>query len=93
MSEDLYPPMKWQWVIGNWTGDQAKSVIDHANAGISYFVLRDDSVRGSNKVMAAFRRPRDSPVPEHLQIATEDMARKLDRRYNDRHPTLPKIGS
>lgn len=30
----------YDWVIGTWLGDQARSVLDHANAGIGYFILK-----------------------------------------------------
>jgi len=86
--ENANPPMPWQWVIGKWTGDLASSVINHANAGITYFSLDQGRQGNQPYIMAAFRRVKDSPVPEHLSIADEHIARKLDRRLEERHPYL-----
>jgi len=69
--EDYLPPMLCKWVIGRWSGKQAKSVEDHAAAGLTYFII-DASGRGEGReVVAAFRRACDSPVPEHLEVITD----------------------
>jgi hypothetical protein len=63
--------MKSEWVIGQFTGEQANSVDAHANAGMGYFII-DTAGRGVNRtVVAAFRRVCDSPTPAHLQKVTD----------------------
>lgn len=76
-------PMPVQWVVGTWTGDLGKSVKAHANAGITYFTIREDAT----SITAAFRRPMNSPVPDHLEVAPPSMSAKLEQRLNERHPT------
>jgi len=62
--ENAVAPMGVSWVIGNFEGDMAKSVVAHTNAGAGYIVI-DKPTRGN--VIAAFRMANDSPIPDHLQ--------------------------
>jgi hypothetical protein len=58
--------MRAVWVVGNFEGRQARSVMDQAGSGICYFIL--ESSEGRNPTcIAAFRRPCDSPIPEYLE--------------------------
>lgn len=76
--------IKSEWVIGTYTGDRAKSVKAHADAGMGYFI-RSESGRGTAyEVEAAFLRATDSPLPEHLVKANFGQAQKLDRLRNER---------
>jgi hypothetical protein len=66
-----------EWVIGHFTGDQAKSVKAHADAGIGYFI-RNEMGRGmAYEVEAAFRRSTALPLPEYLQRATREQSKRL----------------
>ncbi len=76
--------MKYEWVIGLFTGERAKSVRAHADVGLGYFV-RQESGRGADySVEAAFRRVCDTPLPEHLERATAQQAERLDALYQQR---------
>lgn len=67
------------WVIGRFKGDRAKSVKQHADAGLGYFI-REEGGRGTvYEVEAAFRWPVVGPLPHHLQECTIDQSMKLDR--------------
>jgi|SRR5579884_329894 len=77
--------MECEWVIGVYKGDRAKSVRSHADAGIGYFIREERGKATSYEVEAAFRRPIDGPRPDHLLLATEYQAEKLDEQYQQRH--------
>lgn len=76
MRSDVYPPMMAEWVVGVFEGQQAKSVIDHADAGLTYIVLERGGNKFNPQCTAAFRRAMDSPLPAHL-IAVKD-PKKID---------------
>lgn len=64
--------MQTEWVVGRYKGDRAKSVLAHANEGIGYIILDTTQTRGASlEVVAAFRRPKDSPRPEHLELVVD----------------------
>lgn len=75
--KDSYPPMQYDWVVGRFKGDKAKNVINHAGAGLGYFILDTLGVGQSQTVIAAFRRACDSPIPEHLELVTD--SKKIDK--------------
>lgn len=79
--------MEVQWVIGVYTGERAKSVKAHADAGIGYFIREEGGKGAQYRVIAAFKRPMDSPIPPHLDKATPSVATALDRLHDQRHPT------
>jgi hypothetical protein len=82
---DAYPPMSAEWVVGRYTGERAKSVMDHANAGIGYFILQQGGKGTGMWCLAAFVRPLDSPTPEHLTRVTDrSQLAKLEARRNAR---------
>lgn len=74
---DSYPAIKYDWVVGRFKGDRAKSVINHTGAGMAYFVLDTIGVGQSQTVIAAFRKACDSPIPEHLELVTD--IRKIEK--------------
>lgn len=83
MAEDV---MMCEWVIGRYIGEQAKSVIAHANAGSGYFLLDQGKQGVQQTCLAAFRRAMDSPVPDHLdRVVDPFMVKKLNDRYEQRH--------
>lgn len=59
-----------EWVVGRFTGEQAKSVMAHANAGIGYKIIQKGPA-GNSYVLAAFRRPCGLPLPDHLTRVTD----------------------
>lgn len=63
-------PMPAEWVLAHYTGLQAKDVLALANSGVKYYVLRTPE-SGQGWCEVAFRRPTDSPCPEHLQKITD----------------------
>lgn len=78
--------MTFTWVIGTFRGARAISVKQHADAGIGYFVREENNGRGNTyEVEAAYRRPNDSPVPEHLIVADAYQIQKLEALYEARH--------
>jgi len=64
MSEAM--PVKGSWVVGSFEGEQAKRVVDHADAGVGYIILERAGSKVHPAVLAAFRRAEDSPIPVHL---------------------------
>src|SRR5579871_6729442 len=77
--------MQWEWVVGVYGGDRAKSVRSHADAGIGYFIREVRGKATNYEVEAAFRRPIDGPRPDHLLLATDYQVEKLDEQYQQRH--------
>lgn len=72
------------WVIGRFTGDRAKSVKEHADAGSGYFI-REAGGRGMNyEVTAAFRIANDRPLPEYLQMCTREQSLRLEEKMRQR---------
>lgn len=59
-----------EWVLGQFTGDYAKSVLAHAAASISYKIVQQGKDR-QVWVIAAFRRPTNTPLPPHLTRVTD----------------------
>ena len=66
-------PMQCEWVVGTYESERAKSVLRHAEAGIGYIILESVGRGNSQTIVAAFRRPMDSPLPAHL-TAVKDPA-------------------
>ena len=59
-----------EWVIANYTGERAKNVL--ALCGVTGYLLIEDRSVGSRKdILVAFRRPIDSPTPEHMQVVND----------------------
>ena len=58
--------VEFEWVVGKFSGAQAKSVHAHADAGIGYIVLDHGGRGDGTSVLAAFRRPSDSVIPPYL---------------------------
>jgi hypothetical protein len=78
-------PIEMEWVIGCYYGDQARSKKALADNGVAYFV-RSEQGRGDNyEIEVAFLRPTDTPRPEHLLLADNSQARKLNALYDQRH--------
>ena len=61
--------MKFDWCIGVFKGDQAGSILGLANEGVGYFIRKSTGSGKALEVEAAFRRARDSAVPDHLTVA------------------------
>jgi len=76
----------WEWVIGHYSGEQARSKKAHADIGIGYYVRSEQGKSAMNyHIEVAFRRIIDGPRPEHLILAVGEQVKKLDRLYNQRH--------
>lgn len=77
--------MQTEWCIGRAIGDRAKSIIEHANAGIGYFILEQGRQGNQATCLYAFRRAVDGPTPESLtKVIDFAMIRKLDARADSR---------
>lgn len=76
--------MKIEWVIGVYTGERAKSVKEHADAGIGYFIQKEEGRGVTYTVYAAFRRAVETLRPDHLELATPAQVEKLEKLYNAR---------
>lgn len=93
--------MTYEWTIGTYTDERAKSVIAHADAGIGYFIQNRGGAGKAFTVTAAFRRPQDSILPDNCIVANYSQVIKLDRMFdsrqggsNKRHSTFsPGIAS
>lgn len=77
--------MQYQWVIGAYTGEQAKHVRSLADSGIGYFFQRSAGVGPNYTVMAAFRAPANQLLPEHLELASPQQVDKLEQLWIARH--------
>lgn len=78
--------MRTEWVTGYYIGERAKSIIEHANAGIGYFIIQQGRQGNQATCLAAFQRATDSPVPEHLDVVRDArMIAKLDKRHEQRN--------
>lgn len=83
--------MKATWYTGRALGDRAKSIIDHANAGIGYFIIEQGKQGNQQTCLYAFLRADDSPAPEHLTKVTDRfMLKKLNDRDAARHGTIKR---
>ena len=77
-SENAMPAMQAEWVMAQYSGEQAKSVIGLANEGIRYKILEQPQ-KGSGWVKVAFRRPLDKARPQHLApVTSPDLLRRLE---------------
>lgn len=76
--------MNGKWVIGRYKGARAKSVKEHADAGIGYYIKEESGAGGNYDVLAAFLIASDKPVPEHLREATIYEQEKLDNLRKSR---------
>lgn len=74
--------MEWEWAIGRFEGKQAEWVESHSET--SYYVLDIEGKGKSKIVVAAFRRPCDSPFPHHLDRPTSSQETALDERLKKR---------
>lgn len=88
-----------EWVIGRAIGDRAKSILDHAHAGMGYQILEQGKQGNQAFCLYAFRRAMDSPVPDHLtRVVDPFMLKKLNdredqRRGMDRRPSVENRAS
>ena len=72
--------MNYEWVIGTYSGDNAKYVSALADMGIGYFKMGELAKGRTSEVAVAFRRPLDGPTPEHLlRITDESKIRRLEK--------------
>jgi hypothetical protein len=85
MNYDPNEPMKFEWCIGLYEGDKANYILSLANEGVGYFIRRTEGSGKGLRVEAAFRRPLDSPTPDHLMVADPAASIKLDRLFAERH--------
>jgi hypothetical protein len=74
----------YEWVIGSWKGERAKSVKAHADSGIGYFFQRDAGTGPNYTVMAAFRRAMDGFRADHLESANPMQVQKLEALWRKR---------
>lgn len=76
--------MKAEWVIGVFTGERAKSVKDHADAGIGYFIQKEEGRGVTYTVHAAFRRAVAGLRPDYLEMPTPTQIEKLENLFKGR---------
>jgi hypothetical protein len=77
--------MEFEWCIGKQVGERAKSIIEHANNGLAYFIMDQGRQGPQAYCLYAFRRPLDGPTPDHLSVADASLIRKLNDRWDARH--------
>ena len=75
----------YDWVVGRYTGERAKSVLAHAHAGIGYKILEEGRQGNQQWCLAASIWPEpNGPIPEHLtKVVDPFMIKKLE---NHRRP-------
>ncbi len=62
------PPVEAVWVVGFFEGTKAKSVLEHAHAGVGYILLNESGRGASTTCLVAFRKiVNDEPLPPHLE--------------------------
>lgn len=83
-------PMQFEWCIAVYDGPQATHVLSLAHSGVGYFIRRSEGSGRGAWVEAAFRRPTDSPRPEHLTVADPVASMKLDKMLAQRHHLADK---
>lgn len=71
--------MKAEWVIGVFTGARAVSVKGHADAGIGYFIQKEEGRGMTYTVHAAFKRVKNGVRPDYLDAATPVQVAKLEQ--------------
>lgn len=82
--------MKSEWVIGVFTGKRAESVKGHADAGLGYFIQKEEGHGVTYTVHAAFRRAVNGVRPDHLEAATPAQVTKLENMQRARNGfTIP----
>lgn len=62
-----------EWVVGRFLGEQAKSVLAHANMGIGYKILSQGKQGNGTWVLAAFKRGIGQMLPDHLTRVTDPL--------------------
>lgn len=87
------------WVVGSYRGEQAKSVLAHAHAGVgSYQIMDSKGSKQNPEVVVAFLfvpDPRDG-IPEHLiEVVDPLKIQKFERKRLERsgHRQQPDRGS
>lgn len=74
-----------EWVIGKYSGEQAKNIKALSDAGVGYFVRQESGSGGGYTIEVGFRRViSDEPRPLHLEAATPAQAEKLEKMRTDR---------
>lgn len=90
MNQNTSNSIKVQWVKTQLNGKQAISAVEHADAGIGYFVLERSDQKGGWTTFA-FRRPMDTPCPEGVApVMNPGLINKLDGMYNKRHDIIDR---
>ena len=79
--------IKSRWIVAIYTGDAARSVKAHADAGIGYLILQEAGRGQGYQVKAAFRRPADAPVPNNARVADGAESARLEKQFHARNGT------
>lgn len=79
-------PIQAEWVIARYTSNssQGKSVLAHIGAGAGYHLLNPQRSK-TDDLIVGFRRPIDDARPAHLQLASWEQIRKLERLDSQRN--------
>lgn len=74
------------WIIGTYSGDEAKRVKTQAESGIGYFIASEYGKGQGYGIEAAFRAAGEilENMPDNCRLATEQQAAKLDRELDRR---------
>lgn len=84
MNQNTSNAIQSRWVIGRYTGTDAKRIVAHGEAGIGYYIL-DKPENGTSWVEAAHQHPMDAPLPDYLrEVTNSHLANKLDSRQQGR---------
>lgn len=59
--------MEYEWVIGSYSGERAKSARALAESGTGYYIVDASGSGQGQQVIVAFKRACDRPRPYHLQ--------------------------
>lgn len=83
MSDEKFQPATW--VVANYAGERAKSVMAHAEHGIGYLILESGGAKSNPSILAAFRFAGPWPLPPQLQevkdaFKVQEYNRRLQQR-------------
>ncbi len=87
--------MIYTWVIGSYDPktERGKNVVTHADAGIGYFTLNKDRLKGQSIIVGFKWASHTEPVPHHLTLATPVQIDKLESLWRKRNGLEKEVKS
>lgn len=75
----------YKWVLASYlpNSDRGKSVLQHAEAGVGYYLLNKERGK-TDKIIVAFKYAADKTMPPHLTDASPHQVERLEARSGTR---------